>query len=70
MFGGGKTMNLSGTLLTIFEVALVSFTIWALFHEDKFIMLEDKIVAHFRRRKFKVIEGSRVSKSYFPVNDR
>ena len=70
MFGGGKLMNLQGTLLTIFEMALVAFAIWAVFHEDRFIAFEERIVARFRRRNFKVIEGNNVTKSYYPVNDR
>lgn len=70
MFGGGKIMSLGNTLLTLFEIALVAFTIWAVFHEDLFIELEENIAAHIRRRKFKVLEGNRVSKSYTPVNNR
>ncbi len=70
MFGGGKTMNLQGTLLTIFEVVLVAFAIWAVFHEDKFIAFEERVVARFRRNRFKVIKGNSVSRSYYPVNNR
>ena len=67
---GGKLMNLQGTLLTIFEMALVAFAIWAVFHEDRFIAFEERIAARFRRRRFKVIQGNNVRKSYYPVNDR
>lgn len=71
MFGGGKIMNFSGTLLTIFEIALVAFVIWAVFHEDRFIAFEEKIVAHLRRRRFKVLRGdSKVCKSYYPEKHR
>ena len=70
MFGGGKTMNLSSSLLTIFEVALVAFAVWAVFHENKFIAFEDRIVAHFRRRRFKVIKGNNVCKTYYPEKYR
>ena len=65
-----KFMNLTGTLLTIFEIALVAFVIWAVFHEDRFIAFEDRIVAHFRRRKLKVIKGNNVAKSYYPQKHR
>ena len=61
-----KTMNLQGTLLTIFEIALVAFVIWAVFHEDKFIAFEERIAANIRRRRFKVIRGNNVCKSYYP----
>ena len=71
MFGGGKIMNFSSTLLTIFEVALVTLTIWAVFHEDKFVKFEEKISAHLRRRRFKVLHGgSKVCKSYYPEKYR
>ena len=64
-------MNLQGTLLTIFEIVLVAFVIWAVFHEDIFIELEERIVAHFHRRRFKVLRGgSKVCKSYYPEKHR
>ena len=70
MFGGGKIMNLQGTLLTIFEIGLVLFAIWAVFHEDRFIKFEERIAARFRRRRFKVIKGNNVCKSYYPEKYR
>ena len=63
-------MNFTGTLLTIFEIALVAFVIWAVFHEDRFIAFEERVVAHFRRRRFKVIKGNQVCKSYYPEKYR
>ena len=50
-------MSLGDILRSIFEIALVVFTLWAVFNEDKFIVFEEKIVARFRRKKFKVIKG-------------
>ncbi len=70
MFGGGKIMNFTSSLLTIFEIAMVAFVIWAVFHEDLFVAFEERIVARFRRRQFKVIKGNSISKSYYPVSDR
>ena len=71
MFGGGRIMNFSGTLLTIFEIALVAFTIWAVFHEDRFVAFEERVVAHFRRRKFKVLRGgNKVCRTYYPEKYR
>ena len=63
-------MNFSSTLFTIFEMALAALAIWAVFHEDRFIVFEEKLAARFRRRKFKVLEGNSVNKSYYPVNNR
>ena len=50
-------MSFRDVLLTVFEVALVTFTIWAVFHEDRFIAFEDRIKAKLRRSRFRVIEG-------------
>ena len=58
-------MNFTSTLLTIFEIAMTVFVIWAVFHEDAFVKFEERVVAHFRRRRFKVIKGgNNVCKSY------
>lgn len=62
-------MGFSGVLLSIFEAVLVGFTLWALFHEDFFVCLEDKIIARFRRRGFKLIKGSNsAERVYFENN--
>ncbi len=64
-------MNFTSTLLTIFEIAMTAFVIWAVFHEDLFVEFEERIIARFRRRRFKVIKGNNnVRKSYYPVNNR
>ena len=57
MFGGGKFMSFSDILKTVFEVVLVLVTLWALFHEDRFIAVERKIAAAFRRRRIKAVKG-------------
>ena len=49
-------MSFSQVLSTVFEVLLVSFTLWAIFHEDLFIRFEEKIACNLRRRKFKVVD--------------
>ena len=63
-------MSFTGSLLTLFELVLVGFAIWAVFNEHIFIDFEERIAARFRRRRFKVIEGNRICKSYYPVNNR
>ena len=72
MFGGGKIMNFSGTLLTILEVAMVAFAVWAVFHEDRFVAFEERLVSRFRRRRFKVINGNgnTVCKTCYPEKHR
>ena len=35
----------------IFDTALAVAVIWSVFNEDKFIALEDKLIARFKRGK-------------------
>ncbi len=57
-------MSFQDVLLTIFEIALVSFTVWAVFHEEKFIAFEDRIMAKLRRNRLKVVKGGVEAYSY------
>ncbi len=59
-------MSLGMIFSTVFEIALVVFTVWAVFHENKFIALEDRICAFVRRRSFKVIRGSKTLRTTAP----
>lgn len=47
-------MTFTDLLLSIFEVALVLITIWAVFHEDRFVAFEERVISYFRRRKLKI----------------
>ncbi len=49
-------MNFGDIIRTCFEFVLVSFTVWAVFHEDRFIRLEDRLFAYIKRKKLKVIK--------------
>ncbi len=62
-------MEFTTTLRIILETAMMAFVIWAVFHEDLFVEFEDRIIARFRRSRFKVIRGNNVRKSYYPVSD-
>ena len=55
MFGGGKLMSFVDVLKSVFEIALVSFTIWSLFHEDRFIAFEEKLLCKIRRNRLKSV---------------
>lgn len=60
-------MGISGIIRTIFEVALVSVTLWAVFHEDRLADFEERFIARFRRRRLKVIRtGIEVSSTCMP----
>ena len=48
-------------LKTLFEAALVGFTLWALFNEDKFITFEERLKAAIRRRRLRVYKKTGVS---------
>lgn len=64
-------MSFTSSLLTIFEIVMAAFVIWAVFNEKRFIEFEDRVVTRFRRRRFKVLQGgSKVSKSYYPEKHR
>jgi len=65
-----EIMNLQGTLFTIFEIILVGFAIWAVFHEDRFAAFEERLVSRIRRRRLKVLRGNSVCKSYYPEKHR
>ena len=49
-------MSFIDVIKTIFEVILVLGTLWAVFNEDRFIKLERRIKAAFRRRKIKAVK--------------
>ena len=63
-------MNFADVLLTLFEIVMVAFALWAVFHEDRFIAFEEKIFAAVRRRRFKVSHGhSSVRSTCYPANN-
>ncbi len=62
-------MNFSDVLITLFEIALVAVALWAVLHEDMFIAFEEKLIAGIRRRRMKVLRGSRVSRTCYPANN-
>ena len=51
-------MSFAQIIRTIFEIVLIAVTLWAIFHEDTFVAFEERIVAAFRRKRFKVIDRS------------
>lgn len=51
-------MTVAMILRTVFEIALVGFTLWALFHEDRFAAFEERIVCLIRRKGLKAVNSS------------
>lgn len=51
-------MSTTYILQTVFEVLAGVFLVWAIFHEETLIRFEERIAAHFRRRKqLRVVEN-------------
>ena len=49
-------MTFTFALQTIFELILVVAVFWAIFHEDRLISFEKRIIATIRRRRLKVVK--------------
>ncbi len=44
-------------LRSIFEILLVGFTVWAVFNEDRFAALEERLVCKLRRKALKTVSA-------------
>jgi hypothetical protein len=59
-----KNMTFSMILSTLFEILLFATAVWCFFHEDRLVAFERRIIAHFKRKKFKVLKSSYNSADY------
>ncbi len=50
-------MTVTMILKSVLEFGMIVFTLWAVFHEDKFAAAEQRVLTYLRRRRFKVIRG-------------
>ena len=50
---------MNAVIISILEVLVVGFTVWALFHEDRFADFEDRLFARIRRSKLKVVKSGK-----------
>ena len=50
-------MSLSFALSSIFEILLVAAVFWGIFHEDKLIAFEKRLIAVIKRRKLRVVKS-------------
>lgn len=50
---------MNAVVISIIEVLVVGFTVWALFNEQRFINFEDRAKQYLRRKGFKVIKGGK-----------
>lgn len=49
-------MSFGMAMRSLFEVALVAFTLWALFHEDRIAAMEDRFFARCRRKRLTLVK--------------
>ena len=56
-------MSFQDGLRSLLEIIVVLFTVWAIFHEDKFIVFEEKLFSLIKRRRLKVVDSTRVKSS-------
>ena len=55
---------MNAVIISILEVLVVGFTVWALFHEERLADFEDRFFARLRRSRLKVVRGSRSVKKH------
>lgn len=49
-------MNLSMLLRSVFEIVMFAAVIWGIFHEDRLVAFEKRIMCSIRRRRLKVVK--------------
>ena len=57
-------MTFGATMTTLFEIALVAVTLWALLHEDRIAALEERFFAYCRRKRLSVVRSENSQKNY------
>ncbi len=50
-------MTFSQTLITIFEIIMVVAVFWCIFHEDRLINFEEKLLSGLRRKRLRVAKA-------------
>ena len=49
-------MTFVDILRTLFEIFAVAALVWCIFHEDRLVAFEERIVATFRRKRLRVVK--------------
>ncbi len=52
-------MALGSFLITLFEIVGVLALIWCIFHEDRLVALEEKVLSAFRRKRLHLVKTER-----------
>ena len=53
-------MTFSASLITIFEILMVVAVVWCIFHEDRLIAFEEKLLSRFRRKRLRVVKAEKL----------
>lgn len=53
-------MTFSQSLITIFEIIMVVAVVWCVFHEDRLIAFEEKLLSRIRRKRLRVVKAEKV----------
>ena len=52
-------MTFTQTLITIFEILMVVTVVWCIFHEDRLVAFEEKLLSRIRRRRLRVVKSKK-----------
>ncbi len=53
-------MTFSDSLITIFEILMVVAVVWCVFHEDRLIAFEEKLLSRIRRKRLRVVKAEKL----------
>lgn len=56
-------MTFIDILRTLIEIAMVVGLVWCIFHEDRLVAFEEKVLASLRRKRLQIVR-SKHSRSY------
>ncbi len=52
-------MTFIDILRTLFEIIMVVGLVWCIFHEDRLVAFEEKVLAVLRRKRLRVVKSQR-----------
>jgi len=55
-------MTFIDVLRTLFEIAMVVGLVWCIFHEDRLVAFEERVLASFRRKRLRVVKQNRAKR--------
>lgn len=53
-------MTFSQSLITIFEILMVVAVVWCVFHEDRLVAFEEKLLSRIRRKRLRVVKAEKL----------